>query len=347
MRPKQLGGKLTARLKEKYSRSPQWNKKKFYNYELTGVDIGISDVPKLLYRQLFEKNGRQPKQPLPIIPFDKEAFLEDSMEPKFIWFGHSVILIRIENKTLLIDPMFGIDAAPISPFSVRRFSENTLDIIEQLPPIDLVLFTHDHYDHLDMASIELLKPKVSQYYVAIGVSRHLERWGISTEHIQEFDWYDSAIFSDLQITFTPTRHASGRMIADQSCCLWGGWAIKSKSKNIWFSGDGGYGEHFKAIGEKLGPFDFAFMECGQYNDLWHQIHLHPEESIQAASDAQAQRVMPVHWAGFALALHHWKEPVERFTAEAERLKLKFITPRIGDISTPSSEGKLPWWNNLD
>ena len=347
MRPKQLGGKLTSEFKEAYSRSPQWKKRKFYNYERTGVDIGIADLPKLLYRQLFDKKGRGPLQPLLVVQFDKEAFLAADDKPKFVWFGHSVVLIRINSKTILIDPMFGSDAAPISPFSVKRFSENTLDIIEQLPHIDLVLLTHDHYDHLDMASIELLRPKVSQYYVALGAARHLERWGIAADIIQEFDWYESARLENIKITYTPTRHASGRLIADQSCCLWGGWAIKSDAANIWFSGDGGYGAHFKEIGEKLGPFDFAFMECGQYNDLWHQIHLHPEESVQAAIDAQAQKVMPVHWAGFALAMHHWKDPVKRFTAEAKRVDLTYVTPHIGEVFGLNFEGREKWWDTLD
>ena len=172
MRPKQLGGKLTPKLKEDYSRSPQWKGDKFYNYERTGVDIGIKDAPKMLQKLFFDKSGRAPVKPLPILPFDKAAFLAPSDECKFIWFGHSVVLMRLNGKTILIDPMFGPNAAPIAPFKVERFSSNTLAIIDQLPTIDLVLLTHDHYDHLDLASIQLLKPKVKEYYVALGASRH-------------------------------------------------------------------------------------------------------------------------------------------------------------------------------
>lgn len=344
---KQFGGSLTDNLKAEYSRSPQWKKKKFYNYKKTGVDIKPWDVPKLLYRQLFEKKGRMPKEPLSIVPFDKDAFMAPSLEAKFIWFGHSVVLLRIDGKTILIDPMLGPNAAPVAPFAVARFSENTLDIIDDLPEIDLMLLTHDHYDHLDLTSMERLMPKIKKYYVALGAARHLVKWGVSKNEITEFDWWDTQTLEGIEITYTPTRHASGRAISDQSCCLWGGWSIKGAAENIWFSGDGGYGDHFKMIGERLGPFDFAFMECGQYNELWHNIHLFPEESVQAAMDVGVAKIMPVHWAGFALALHHWKEPVERFTTEAKKQNQLYITPQLGEIFTLGSEMQTSWWKDID
>lgn len=347
MRPKQLGGKLTPKLKKDYSRSPQWKGDKFYNYERTGVDIGIKDAPKMLQKLFFDKSGRAPVRPLSILPFDKAAFLAPSDECKFIWFGHSVVLMRLNGKTILIDPMFGPNAAPIAPFKVERFSSNTLAIIDQLPTIDLVLLTHDHYDHLDLASIQLLKPKVKEYYVALGASRHLQLWGIDANKIKEFTWYESAFFNEIDITFTPSRHASGRFISDQSCCLWGGWAIKSKTARIWFSGDGGYGDHFKVIGEELGPFDFAFMECGQYNTLWHNIHMYPEESVQAALDVNVTRIMAVHWAGFALAHHHWKEPIRRFVEEAKNQNVLCATPRIGELFTLQNTPTEQWWEEYD
>jgi L-ascorbate metabolism protein UlaG (beta-lactamase superfamily) len=344
---KQFGGKLTNELKTEYDASPQWKKNKFYNFEKTGVDIKPWDVPNLLYRQLFEKKGRMPKEPLPVISFNKEAFLAPSDKAKFVWFGHSVVLMRISGMTILIDPMFGPNAAPVAPFSVARFSKNTLGIIDDLPEIDLMLLTHDHYDHLDMASMEKLIPKIKKYYVALGAARHLVKWGVDKNVIKEFDWWDAQCFDGIDITYTPTRHASGRAISDQSCCLWGGWSIKSSIEKIWFSGDGGYGDHFKTIGEKLGPFDFAFMECGQYNDLWHNIHLHPEESIQAALDVGVSKVMPVHWAGFALAMHHWKEPIERFTKEANKQNQKVLTPRIGEHFTVDSKSTQDWWSDIE
>jgi|TARA_B110000879_G_C11172478_1_gene514266 L-ascorbate metabolism protein UlaG (beta-lactamase superfamily) len=343
---RQFGGKVSTALKDTYSRSPQWKKKKFYNFERTGVDIRPWNVPKLIYRQIFDRKGRIPTKPLPVVVFDKEAFLAPSDKAKMIWFGHSVVLLRVDNKTILIDPMFGPNAAPVAPFSVARFSENTLAIIDELPEIDLMLLTHDHYDHLDLASMEKLMPKINNYYVALGAARHLVKWGVSNDQISEFDWWEDRLFEGIKITYTPTRHASGRAIQDQSCCLWGGWSIQSSNEKIWFSGDGGYGDHFKEIGERLGPFDFAFMECGQYNVLWHDIHLYPEESVQAAKDVDVRTIMPVHWAGFALAMHHWKEPVERFSAEAKKQSQAFIIPEIGELFNLNSKSNKNWWKEL-
>lgn len=339
---KQFGSKVTKELKQRYSQSVNWKDGIFNNLEKTGMDMTIHSLPKLLYKQFFEKEGRLPESPLPIEKFNKEEFLKSDNEPKFIWFGHSVVLLRMEGQTILIDPMLGPNASPIAPFATKRFSKNALDLIDEFPDIDLLIMTHDHYDHLDLSSIEKLQSKVRSYYVGVGVGRHLEGWGVSPEKITEFDWWDEHLFENIKITYTPTRHASGRGIKDQSKCLWGGWVFKTENKNILFSGDGGYGEHFKKIGEKLGPFDFGFMECGQYNENWHQIHMYPEESIQAALDAGVKKALPVHWGGFALAQHHWKDPIERFYKEAMDKKLEISTPNIGQLINYNSP-TLPWW----
>jgi L-ascorbate metabolism protein UlaG (beta-lactamase superfamily) len=251
--------------------------------------------------------------------------------------------MRLDNKTILIDPMFGSNAAPIAPFSVQRFSQNTLELNDEFPEIDLVLISHDHYDHLDYDSIQKLKSKTKHFYVALGVKRHLVSWGIPENTITEFDWWDENPFDGIQITFTPTRHFSGRGLTDRAKSLWGGWALKTAKENIWFSGDSGYGEHFKEIGKRLGPFDFAFMECGQYNENWHQIHMYPEESVQAAIDAKVKNMMPVHWAGFALAQHTWTEPVERFTQEATAKKLNYCLPKIGQLFDSNHSITARWW----
>lgn len=342
---KQFGGKLTSELEEKYSQSPNWQEGKFMNLEETTMNVNLLSLPKLLYKQFFETKGRQPKSPIPVEPFEKEVFLADSDRAKFIWYGHSVVLMRINGKTLLIDPMLGPDAAPIAPFKSKRFSDNTLSLIEQFPDIDLVLLTHDHYDHLDLASMELLIPKVKEFYVALGCKRHLTKWGVNEKLIKEFDWWDNTNFEGIEITFTPTRHFSGRGLTDRAKSLWGGWVFKTEKENIYFSGDGGYGEHFKEVGEKLGPFDFGLMECGQYNENWHQIHMYPEEAIQAALDAKVTKVMAVHWAGFTLAQHSWKEPIERFTQEAQEQNLSYMTPKIGEGFDYSNEIKDLWWEN--
>ena len=341
---KQFGGKVTPQEIQAYSRSKHWDGEKFCNLEETTMDIPFKAIPKLLYRQLFQRKDRLPARKIPLVPFNAEEFFAETDASKCVWYGHSALLLRINGLTLLIDPMFGQDAAPIAPFSIKRFNAVSIDLIDVLPEIDILLMSHDHYDHLDLKSIEKLKPKVKKYAVALGVGRHLKQWGISSEDITEFDWWENAVFKDLTITFTPTRHFSGRGIKDRFKGLWGGWVFNNGKENIWFSGDGGYGKHFTEIGEKLGPFDFAFMECGQYNTLWRPIHLFPDESVRAAQDAKAKVLMPVHWGSFNLSDHDWKEPVECFVEECAKATIPFQTPQIGEIFLPSKTSNThPWW----
>lgn len=343
---KLFGGKITADHKSKYAKSIHWKKGSFQNLEETDMSVSFWDIPVILYRQFTKRKKRIPGKPLTIEAFDREVFLAQDKEAKFVWFGHSAILMRISDLTILIDPMLGPDASPIAPIDTKRFSDNTLDLIDNLPKIDILIISHDHYDHLDLASIQKLKEKTDTYYVALGVGRHLESWGISSERITEFDWWDQQDISDLKITFTPTRHFSGRGLTDRLKSLWGGWALKSDTQNIWFSGDGGYGKHFKEIGDKLGPFDFGFMECGQYNEKWHPIHLFPEESVQAAQDANVKKAMPVHWAGFALAHHTWSEPAEDFALYAKEKNLDTLYPRLGQIFTLNADLQEKWWTKI-
>ena len=344
---KQFGGKVTKKEIEKFQKVKNWDGEKFLNLEPTSMDFSFQALPKFLYKQFCEKEGREPKQKIPVQDFDKEAFLAPSEKAKFIWYGHSALLIRMNDKTILIDPMLGPDASPIAPFSTKRFSEGTLDLIDQFPEIDLLLMTHDHYDHLDLKSMKRLKPKVKQFFVGMGVGRHLDKWGFDQDLITEFDWWKSEYFHDLQITYTPTRHFSGRGLSDRAKSMWGGWVLKSEHENLWFSGDGGYGSHFVEIGEKLGPFDFAWMECGQYNENWSLIHMFPDESVQAAIDANARKIMPVHWAGFSLAQHHWTEPVEKFIETAERKSICYLSPRLGELVHLDEEKSTDfWWREL-
>jgi L-ascorbate metabolism protein UlaG (beta-lactamase superfamily) len=172
----------------------------------------------------------------------------------------------------------------------------------------------------------------------------LVSWGVPAERITEFDWWETRGLEDIEITFTPTRHFSGRGLTDRMKALWGGWAFKTPVENIWFGGDGGYGKHFAEIGRRLGPFDFAFMECGQYNHDWHLIHLFPEEAVQAAKDAGVKKAMPVHWGGFALSYQHtWTEPVEEFVQAAQDQGLAYALPPLGGIFDTSSALSEEWW----
>lgn len=340
---KQFGSKATKEQISRYAQSPNWRDGKFQNLEETTMSINFQTLPKLLYKQFCERQEREPKQPIPAMPFDKEKFLAPSDASKIIWYGHSAALLRMNNQTLLIDPMLGPNASPIAPFATKRFSSGTLDLIDEFPTIDLLLLTHDHYDHLDLDSIKKLIPKVCQYYVALGTARHLIEWGVEESRITEFDWWDDQVFEEISVTFTPSRHFSGRGLTDRAKSLWGGWVFKTTEESIYWSGDGGYGEHFKVVGETLGPFDFGMMECGQYNENWHQIHMFPEEAVQAAIDARVHKAMPVHWAGFALAQHRWQDPIERFTKAADDKKLIVQTPKIGEIFSLKDTTSERWW----
>ena len=279
---KEFGGSLTTKWKQTYATSPNWKEGKFQNQFPTQTAIQFSKLPKMLWKQFKGRADSEPNKPLPILPFYETEFLGESSTANCVWYGHSVVLLRMNGLTLLIDPMLGPDAAPIAPFATKRFSDNSLSIIEQLPSIDAVLITHDHYDHLDYKSIQLLQQKTKQFLVALGVQRHLEAWGIKAEQITEFDWWDYTKLQDVTITFTPTKHFSGRGLGSMAKCLWGGWAIQSNQESIWFSGDGGYDKHFATIGEQLGPFDLAFMECGQYGSDWPDIHLFPQEAVRSS-----------------------------------------------------------------
>ncbi len=345
---RQFGGKANDELVAQYAESDNWRDGIFQNFEPTTVGGSLKDIPRIIYKQFSNRKARVPRQPLPIIDFNRERFLSPSDKAKMIWYGHSVVMFRIAGKTILIDPMLGPNTSPIAPFATKRFSKNTLDLIDQFPEVDIILMTHDHYDHLDMASIDKLKHKTKEFYVALGVKRHLVKWGISEDIITEFDWWQDRMIDDLKITFTPTRHFSGRGLRDRAKTLWGGWVLRTKDENIWFSGDGGYGEHFVEIGERLGPFDFAFLECGQYNVDWHQIHLFPAEAVNAAIDAKVKKVMPVHWAGFALSYQHtWKEPAEDFLQCSHEHKLDYMLPKIGEQFNIGDIRISKWWESFE
>lgn len=340
----QFGAKPTKNDLFRYAKSENWKDGKFHALEETKVINNFWDIGAIIYEQLAPNKLREPQVPIPIIPFDKTSFLSPSEETKIIWYGHSVLLINMMGKTILIDPMLGPNAAPISPKPVKRFSNNSLDLIDDFPEIDIVLISHDHYDHLDYDSVLRLIPKTKQFFVALGVKRHLVKWGVPEEKIKEFDWWNSENIGGIDITFTPSRHMSGRGLTDRNKSLWGGWALFSDKDNIWFSGDGGYGQHFKEVGDKLGPFDFAFMECGQYNEKWKDIHSFPSDSVQALKDAKVKKAMPVHWAGFALAMHDWNEPAEEFIKYSKQENLAVSLPKIGQLFTIGEDlSDSKWW----
>ena len=189
---------------------------------------------------------------------------------------------------------------------------------------------------------------MGHFYVPLGVGMHLEAWDIPKAAITEMDWWEATTFKGLQLVCTPAQHFSGRKFGKNQTTLWASWVIKTTEENIYFSGDSGYAPHFKEIGERYGPFDIALMECGQYNQMWAEIHMMPEETALAGVDVKAKTIMPIHWAGFKLALHSWTDPIERVTAKAEELELPMITPQIGEVFYVNSPktNKVEWWSGL-
>lgn len=345
---KQFGQHPSTVHKEQYASSKQWNGKKFANQSVTKMSLSFQHIPGLIRENMGNRKVKTPEQPLPLIPFDVDSWNNLPEQAKYVWFGHSAVLLQLNGKNILIDPMLGSDTSPIAPFPTKRFSQNTLEIIDQLPEIDLILLTHDHYDHLDLASIQKLKEKTRLFYVALGVDRHLISWGISPDKISVFDWWDSALFEGIDITFTPSRHFSGRGILDREKSLWGGWVLKTLHQAIYWTGDSGYDQHFKTVGEQLGPFDIVFVECGQYHKLWSVIHMMPEESVQAVEDSQAKMSVPVHWGAFSLAPHAWKNPIERFVKAAQQQNVPFQTPQLGEIMHIGKQASTSfWWENYN
>jgi L-ascorbate metabolism protein UlaG (beta-lactamase superfamily) len=341
----QFGGQITEEQRLQYETSENYKDGKFHNNNDVKLELGLWGTLKVLKDFMNQPPNTVPKNPVPVAILDSLNLANYQGNTRLIWFGHSTFLIQINSKNLLIDPMFGKVPAPHSMLGGGRFSKKLPIELEKLPHIDAVLISHDHYDHLDYGSIHKLKNRVTQFYTPLGVGSHLEEWGIEKDRIHELDWWEEIQFNDLIFRCTPAQHFSGRSVSDRANTLWSSWIIQSETENIFFSGDSGYGAHFKKIGEKFGPFDFAMMECGQYDKKWPEIHMFPEETAQAAIDIGAKRMMPIHWAAFKLGMHPWTEPVERLSKKAKALNVKVIVPKIGTSIFLDQEDNSPstWW----
>lgn len=341
----EFGGSPTMEKKAIYLKSPNYKDGKFINKGHVKLDMSMRDMGKSLVGYFGPSPFTKPDQDIPVEKLDSMDIVKYKDSTRLIWFGHSAFLLQIDNKTILIDPMFGKVAAPHPMLGSNRFSRELPIAVDKLPSIDAVIISHDHYDHLDYGSIQKLKDKVKMFYTPLGVGAHLQKWGVEKERIVELDWWQEVSQDGLIFRCTPAQHFSGRGFSDRANTLWSSWIVKSEIDNIFFSGDSGYGPHFKEIGDKYGPFDFAMIECGQYNEMWPDIHMFPEETAQAGLDVQAERIMPIHWGAFKLAMHPWTEPVERLSKKAKELNLGLITPRIGEPINIDKQ-KAPtteWW----
>lgn len=278
-----FGGEPDAESLAKIRKSPQFNGKVFVNLEPTEIqksDGDNTEKPSIIGWLKSVTNppaGKHPSEPIPTVPLDTSALKNSS----FVWFGHSSLLFKMADKVLLTDPVYHL-ASPIflggAPFAMTHPPQ-----ISELPAIDAVLISHDHYDHLDYKAITELNGKVGHFYVPLGVKAHLQRWGVADNKITEIDWYEQAQLGAITFTMLPARHFSGRRLNNRNSTLWSAWAVKSAELSVYFNGDSGYDKHFAMIGKQYGPFDIAFMENGAYNSCWPLIHMTPEQSAQTVA----------------------------------------------------------------
>lgn len=341
----EFGGDHTSEDVSRYEKTGHYKEGQFQNLIKTELGFDFSKMGEIMGDFWKGNPNRQPNKGLPLIKQDSTFLEQNKAIPKLIWFGHSAFLMQLNGKNILLDPMFGEEPSPIPFVAEKRYGAALPIEISELPQIDYVFISHDHYDHLDYESIDQLKSKVKEFYVPIGVGAHLRSWGVEKNRIHELNWWDEEESEGLRIVFTPSRHFSGRGISDSKATLWGAWIIQSESQNIFFSGDGGYGDHFKEIGDKYGPFDIAMVECGQYNKNWSDIHMLPEQSAQASVDLKAKYAIPIHWGAFTLSLHDWDEPVKRIKKAADSLGVNLITPIIGEsiLLDSINVGYNIWW----
>lgn len=328
----QFGSPPSEVQQEKYLRSSQFRNGIFVNAIPTSLDMGFSNMARMIYRFFFDrKPDLEPTGPLPMEKVDSIQIVSKPPEIKRLtWFGHSACLLEMEGKRILFDPMLGPSPAPHPLLGPKRFSKELPIPIEKLPHIDAVVISHDHYDHLDYESILKLKDKTDHFYAPLGVGAHLVAWGVDPDKITELDWWKESSIDGFTFICTPARHFSGRGLFDKFATLWSSWIVTTENTRLYFSGDGGYGPHFKEIGDRYGPFDLVMLECGQYNKLWKDIHMMPEETVQAAIDLKGKVMMPIHWGAFALAMHPWTDPVSRVTKSAHARNINITTPVIGE-----------------
>ena len=326
------------------TQSPQWKDGGFDN-RLPRLE---GPYGEMTYEWLFGgSNHRWPAEPIPVEPATRATFARPPESGlRVTWLGHSTMLLEIDGRRVLIDPVWGPRAAPWTFLGPQRFFEPPLPLAE-LPEIDAVLISHDHYDHLDYPTVIRLADLDLTWLVPLGIGAHLEGWGVAPAKIVELDWWEDAVVEKLHITCTPARHFSGRGLADAQRTLWSGWAIASANHRVFYSGDTAMHEAFIEIGERLGPFDLTMMEVGAYNAMWADVHLGPEQAVRAHRLVRGSVLLPVHWGMFDLALHGWTEPIERVLAAAERECVRVVMPPPGrpvePTRTSSTAPLARWW----
>lgn len=329
---KPFGGKASKADRKNYAeRAANFDGKKFHNEEDFSAVMDKNAAPDPL---TFSKRQPRPDFEFPTKMPDYLSEPESRLpveDFRVTWFGHSSLLLQMHGMNILIDPVFSEMISPVSWVGSKRFSHPPVSVA-QLPEIDILILSHDHYDHLDYDVICEIDPKVKQYIVPLGVENHLKRWKVKAEKITNMAWWEETEINGLTIACTPSQHFSGRKLVDNMTTLWCSWVLKDDYHKIFENGDSGFAPHFEKIHEKYGDFDFALMECGQYDVQWPKVHMFPEQSAHAAKVLGAKVVQPIHWGAIVLSRHGWDDSVERFLLAAEKENLTVITPYIGQTA---------------
>ena len=330
---------------ERIEKSPNYKNGKFQNLNPTPQMTNEKGGFAILKEMLKAKN-RKPQQAIPSVKTDLLHL--PSEENVLVWFGHSSYFLQIDGKKFLVDPVFCGNASPF-PFMIKAFKGTDIYTIDDLPQIDYLIITHDHWDHLDYKTVKKIKSRVGKVITGLGTGAHLERWGYNPKNIWEGDWGDSFVKDkDVEFHTTAARHFTGRG-PNPNKTLWVSFVLKTPSLKIFIGGDGGYDEHFAQIGEKFGEFDLVMLENGQYNSSWKYIHMMPEEVLKAGKDLNAKRVFPVHNSKFALANHSWDEPLKAISKANKMVNQPLVTPKIGEVVFLKDTTQVfsEWWVGIN
>jgi len=335
-------GKGTSEEREaEFSSSLQWRDGKFHNPRPITTDNYWTS-----FKGLFSASDYgSPKEPVPVVKGDGSLFkTAPASGLRVTWFGHSSILLEIEDRRILIDPVWGERASPVTWMGPKRWYAPPV-ALANLPPLDAVVISHDHYDHLDRETIIALSERTAKFIVPLGVGEHLAYWGIPRAKIVERDWWGSVDLGSVRIEMTPARHASGRQVFDSNKKLWAGYTFTSARYRVYYSGDTGQDDTlYREIGDRLGPFDLTLIQVGAYGKGWPEWHLFPEEAVHAQGLLKGKLMLPVHWGLFNLAFHGWTEPVERLAVSAESAGIDIVVPRPGESVEPTvSKAWTRWW----
>ena len=329
---------------ERMKKSPHFDGKKFKNPIATDMTPSFRRTADMTFRWVKGKEVRRPHKEIPVVKLEKSSF--DPGPPdglRITWMGHSTVLIEIDGKRILTDPVWGKRSSPSSIAGPKRFHPPPIPL-EELPPLDAVVISHDHFDHLEKKSVLALAQTGVRFFMPLGVGSHLEKWGVDPAQFVELDWWDQSSVDDLQLVATPARHFSGRNPFSMNRTLWASFAIIGPKHRVYFSGDTGAFPGFAEIGDKYGPFDVTLIKIAAYDRTWPDIHLNPQQAVEAHLALKGDLLMPIHFGTFNLALHNWNEPPAWLEKSAGKKSVRLAIPRPGQMVDPANPPPVErWW----